>query len=224
MRNYSIIFCALLVGACGSTSPNLPRGAEAYTIAPPVTSTVPLYRIGALDVLRISVFREPDLSLDNIAVDASGNIFFPLVGVVQVQGRTAQEVGEEIARRLSERYLRNPQVSVFVINALSQRVTVEGAVEQPGVYEIGGNATLLQAVARAQSPTRVAKLNQIIIFRTVNGQRMGAVFDLNAIRRGDMADPAVLGGDTIVVGFSAVKGALRDFLSAAPLLAIFRPF
>lgn len=85
-------------------------------------------------------------------------------------------------------------------------------------------ATLLEALARAQSPTDTARLDQVVVFRTVAGQRMGAVFDLRRIRVGLDADPRILGGDTVVVGFSQVKGLFRDFLSAAPLLAVFRPF
>ena len=111
-----------------------------------------------------------------------------------------------------------------MVTSQSQRVTVEGSVNAPGVYEIGGSATLLEALARAQSPTATAKLNEVIVFRVVDGQRMGAVFDLRRVRAGLDADPRILGGDTVVVGFSQVRGVFRDFLSATPLLALFRPF
>ena len=92
------------------------------------------------------------------------------------------------------------------------------------MYDISGSSTLLEAIARAKSPTRVARLDQVVVFRMINGQRAGAVFDLRKIRDGEAPDPQLQGGDIVVVGFSAVKGAFRDFLSAAPLLSLFQIF
>lgn len=218
---------ALLLGvtACTSPRPLLPAGGAAYQVIPaPTSDALADYHIGALDELSITVFREPELSLEKLRVDAGGNLLFPLIGAVRAGGKTTEQLSREIATRLDARFVRNPQVTVTVTSSQSQRVTVEGSVTEPGVYEIGGNATLLEALARARSPTAVAKLNEVIVFRTVAGQRTGAVFDLRRIRAGLDADPRILGGDTVVVGFSQVKGTFRDFLSAAPLLSIFRPF
>jgi len=64
----------------------------------------------------------------------------------------------------------------------------------------------------------------VIVFRTMNGQRMGAVFDARRIRYGYEPDPMILAGDVVVVGFSEVKGAYRDFLQIAPAAAVWRPF
>ena len=215
----------LMVAACSSPRPTLPAGSAAYGVIPaPTTTALADYRIGPLDELTITVFREVDLSLEKQRVDAAGNLLFPLIGSVRAGGKTTDELAGEIARRLDARFVRNPQVTVTVVSSQGQRVTVEGSVNAPGVYEIGGSATLLEALARAQSPTTVAKLNEVIVFRTVEGQRTGAVFDLRRIRAGLDADPRILGGDTVVVGFSQVRGVFRDFLSAAPLLAVFRPF
>lgn len=215
---------AALAG-CAGPRPVLPSGAAAYRAIPAETAAGPIdYHIGALDELSIAVFREPELSLDKLKVDAGGNLLFPLIGAVHAAGKTSQELSQEIARRLDARFVRNPQVTVTVTASVSQRVVVEGSVNAPGVYEIGGAATLLEALARAQSPTTVAKLDEVIVFRTTAGQRTGAVFDLRRIRAGLDPDPRILGGDTVVVGFSQLRGAFRDFLSVAPLLAIFRPF
>src|SRR3546814_7357236 len=79
---------------------------------------------------------------------------------------------------------------------------VEGKVNQLGVYAINGRSTLLQALAQAQSPTDVANLSQVVIFRNIDGRRAGAVFDVKAIREGRTPDPEILGGDVIVVGRS----------------------
>ncbi len=63
-----------------------------------------------------------------------------------------------------------------------------------------------------------------MVFRTLNGQRMGAVFDLRRIRTGSAPDPQIVDGDVVVVGFSQLKGAYRDFLAATPLLGLFTIF
>ena len=103
---------------------------------PEVTrSTGPdLYQIGPLDVLKISVFQEPDLSLEEAPVDAGGNIVFPLIGQVRAAGKTSIQLGEDIAERLEARYLVDPQVNVIVSRSASQKITVEGAVKSPGVF------------------------------------------------------------------------------------------
>jgi polysaccharide export outer membrane protein len=210
----------LTLGGCASAPHNLPHGAAAYESFPAPSANEPQadYRINPLDVLSVNVFREPDLTMKDIQVDASGNLLFPLIGSLQAAGKTSAELSGEIAARLGERYLRNPQVTVAVSSSVSQRVVVEGNVTDPGVYEIGGNTTLLEALARAKSPTRVAALDRVVIFRVIDGQRYGAVFDVSQIRSGLAPDPQIRGGDTVVVGFSAIKGAFRDFLTSAPLL------
>jgi polysaccharide export outer membrane protein len=114
---------------------------------------------------------------------------------------------------------------VVVKEALSQRITVEGAVQQPGVYPIEGRTTLMQALAlaRGSDPAR-SNEKKVVVFRTVNGQRMAAGFNMDEIRRGKMEDPQVYGNDIIVVDSNNAKGFLRDVISAVPLLAIFHPF
>lgn len=205
--------------------PGVSTGAAAYQGFPAPTNNAPSdYKIGPLDVLSVTVFKEPDLSFKEIQVDAGGNLLFPLIGDVHAAGKSANDVSKELAARLNEKYLRNAQVSVVIVSSVSQHVTVEGSVVQPGVYDISGNATLLQAIALAKSPTRTARLDQVAVFRFVEGKRMGAVFDLRKIRNGEAPDPALRGGDIVVVGFSKSKGIFRDFLQTAPLLGIFAFF
>lgn len=221
-----MLLVPMLLAGCQTAAVSLPKGDAAYELmSPPLTDGRPLdYKIGPLDILAVTVFREPDLTAKDLQVDAGGNLVFPLIGSIQAAGKSANELSAEMARRLDERYLRNPQVSVVVTSSVSQRVVVEGNVNEPGVYEIGGNATLLEALARAKSPTRVAKLDEVVIFRVVDGKRMAAVFDVGQIRAGNAPDPRIVGGDTVVVGFSALKGAFRDILTTAPLLNVFRGF
>ncbi|MBY8829931.1 polysaccharide biosynthesis/export family protein [Hephaestia mangrovi] len=220
-----------LVLSCGACSgmhaaEDLPRGAASYAVMPAAdpSQEAAAYRIGPLDVLKVTVFQEPDLSFDQMQVDASGNLAFPLIGTVHAGGKTAVEVSSSIAAALAKQYLVDPQVSVSVTSSVSQNFTVEGDVNAPGVYAINGTATLLSALAQAHSPTQVAKLNQVVIFRNINGRRAGAVFDVEAIREGRASDPQVLGGDVIVVGFDQVKGVFRDMFKTAPFLFAFRYF
>lgn len=179
------------------------------------------YVIGATDLLRIMVFQVPDLSSEQIRVDAAGDIQMPLIGSIRAQGRTPLALAREIESRLGERYLQNPQVSVSVSEAASQKITVDGAVTKPGVYKMQGRTTLLQAVAMAEGPTRVAALNSVAVFREVDGRRMVAVFDLASIRAGQASDPEVIGNDTIIVDTSRLNSAMREILAALPALASF---
>ena len=222
------VLAGLALAGCqtGMNSTALPSGQAAYEIAPATdTAAKPqAYRIGPGDVISVQVFQEPDLSSDKVQVDDVGRIQLPLAGDILAAGLTAPELSAVIAERLGRDYIRHPQVVVGVVSTREQTVAVEGQVKMPGVYKISPSDTLLSSIARAQSPTNVARLDEVIIFRTVNGRRMGARFDLNEIRSGRAPDPQVLGGDVIVVGFSSLKGVYRDILQAAPLLNVFTQF
>lgn len=219
VRYMAIFVGCLLVTGC--SRPDLPSGAEAYRLipAPAALGSSELdYRIGPLDELSITVFREEDLSLSEVPVDAAGNIIFPLIGQIFIAGRTSTEVSDIIKEKLGERFLVDPQVSVIVKSSVSQKVTVEGQVTDPGVFELQGQTSLLQAMAMAKGPTRVAKLDQVIIFREIDGKRYAAMFNVDDIRKGRADDPQIRGNDTVVVGLSGVKAAYRDVLTIAPLL------
>lgn len=224
-----LIATATLLAACGGPKMDLSQ----VTAAQPVdlqtaqvsaTATQAEYRIGVGDKLSIRVFQVQDLSFDSLTVDTSGNIQLPLIGAVRASERTAGELSADIAEKLSAQYLRNPQVTVTVTEAASQKITVDGAVTKPGVYEMRGTTSLLQAVAMAEGPSRVADLTKVAVFRTINGQRSVALFDLQAIRQGRADDPTVLGDDIIVVDTSKLNSALREVVGALPALSIFRPF
>lgn len=217
--------CTVLAG-CASTSPVGPRGEEAYRTFPALTQAPILndYRIGPFDVITIRTYQEEGLSFEELKVDASGNIPFPLVGPVPAAGKTAAELSDMLAARLGERYLVDPQVTVVVNTSVSRKVIVEGEVKSAGVFPIEGGTTLLQAIALAKGTTEIASTDDVVIFRTIEGQRMAGVFNLAAIRRGLAEDPQVLGNDVVVVGHSNGRQLYRDILAASPLIAgIFRP-
>lgn len=222
----SIVLClvALCVAGCASrnASDALARGTAAYQTIErrPVDGAPPIYRIGPLDSLNVRVFGEPDLSAEAVQVDAAGNISLPLIGTIRSAGRTAPELSAELETLLGEKYLVSPQVTVSVASSISQRVVVEGEVVEPGTYELRGPTTLLGALSLAKGETRVASLQEVIVFRNIDGQRVGAVFDAASIRRGDLDDPQIYGSDLIVVGYSRAKGFWRDLLQASPILSL----
>lgn len=181
------------------------------------------YRVGALDLLEISVFGIEEFSR-TVRVNSSGQVTLPLIGAIEAGGKTVQELETDISERLKDGYLQNPQVTVFVAEFTSQRITVEGAVNQPGIYPITGDTSLLQAIALAKGLDRVANRSGIIVFRTIGGQRMAAVFDLRQIRAGDAPDPQVYGDDIIVVDESGARSAWREIIQSAGFLNLFRPY
>ncbi len=175
------------------------------------------YKIGPQDVLDISVFKVPELS-KSVQVADSGTINLPLVGEVPAAGKTAQEVERELTKKLGAKYLQSPQVTVFVKEYNSQRVTIEGAVKKPGVYPVRGKTSLLQFIALAEGLDPAAQ-DEIVVFRQADGKRIAGKFDIEEIRAGRLADPLIREGDVIVVGSSGMKAAWQNFLKAVPAAA-----
>lgn len=230
MKKTGALFLLLVgtsLGACSSQMYRaLPSGNAAYAIIPPIDKAVTpdQYLIAPGDLVSLSVFGEPDLTLDKLPVDDAGYIQVPLIGAVKVATFTPAQASSTIAARLGAQYLRNPNVTLNVVEQTGQMVTVEGQVSKAGAYPVDGQTTLLGAIALAQSPTRIAKLDEVVVFRTINNQRMAARFDLSRVRAGRDPDPQILGGDVVVVGFSQAKSIYRDFLQAAPLFNVFTRF
>lgn len=221
------LFIAAALSGCAvrNVGPAL-RPAESVTEQFPAAveqRTLADYRLGPFDEIDVDVFQEDDLSVDGIRIDTAGRINLPLVGEVTAAGKTATELSRELEQLYLGRYLVRPQITVQVASSTTQKVAVQGQVRTPGVYPLNGPSTLLETISLAQGETEVAKLSEVVIFRTINGQRMGALFDVERIRLGEFADPAILGGDVVIVGYSNARGLWRDILRAAPLLNVFRP-
>ena len=172
--------------------------------------------VGPLDVLDIQTFGVEDLTRE-ITVDNAGILTFPLVGRIDVNGKTASEVARAIEAGLRGRYVRRPEVNVSVKEQVSQVVTVDGSVTRPGQYPVTNNSTLMRAVALGGGLSEFAKIDDVVILRTVNNRRMAGLYNLAAIRRGTYADPAIYPNDVVVVGDSPSRRLFRDVLSVAPL-------
>jgi len=230
MRSFPLLFAFLAAAltGCGGARMDIAQMTAAQPVelrSVQVVTTGPSeYRIGVGDKLDVRVFQVGDLSFEALVVDASGNINLPLIGAVRGAGRTSAEMASDIAGQLATRFLRDPQVTVTVKEAASQKITVDGAVTKPGVYVMRGSTSLLQAVAMAEGPTRVADLTKVAVFRSIDGRRSVALFDLAAIRQGRASDTQVLGDDVIVVDTSRLSSALREVVGALPALAAFAYF
>lgn len=219
----SIGLCLALAGCASEpVGPNIGTGKSAYDVipAPEGAPTAENYKVGALDNLDITVFQEPDISAKGIPVDAAGNISMPLIGKVLAAGRTPPQLADELAERLGKYYV-HPQVTVVVTSSVSQNVTVEGQVTEPGIYAIHGPTTLLDTIALAKGETENALTRQVMVIRYIDGKRMGAIFDMRAIRRGMELDPAIQARDVIIVGHSTQKQVWHDLLRASPLIGAF---
>ena len=174
--------------------------------------------IGPLDTIQVDVFNVPDLSRE-MQVDASGRISMPLVGTIEASGKTAGELAEAIEAALRGRYVRNPEVTVNIKSSVSQVVTVDGQVVEPGLYPVTNQMTLMRAIASAKGLAEFARADDVVILRTVNNQKMAGLYNISAIRRGMYDDPPIYANDVIVVGDSPQRRLFRDFVSLSPLLA-----
>lgn len=216
---------AAMSGCADSRGGPIPYGVTGFGV-PDSPELVPLeagYKIAPMDRLTVRVFRMPDLSGD-YEVDLAGNISMPLIGELRAYDLTTAQLDDELTRRLGEKYLENPDVSVGIKESTRRNVTVDGAVARSGSYPVSGPMTLMQAVAAAGGAREDANVRRVAIFRTISGQRQAAAFDLASIRRGEAPDPPVYAGDIVVVDGSAIKAAQKQLFQSFPLLSIFRPF
>ena len=228
MRKIFIVLMAVVaVSACARREPLV--STERLTVVEE-TSTLPAPTrqdltavdrpalIGPLDTIEVDVFNVPDLRRE-MQVDASGRIAMPLVGTVDARGKTAQELAATIEAALRGRYVRNPEVTINIKSSVSQVVTIDGQVVEPGLYPVTNQMTLLRAIASAKGLSEFARQEEVVILRTVGGRKMAGLYNIAAIRRGAYDDPSIYANDVIVVGDSPQRRLFRDFVSVAPLLA-----
>lgn len=157
------------------------------------------YQIGPEDVLHISVWKEPDLDRE-VLVRPDGGISFPLVGDIQVSGRTPLEVQNEIKSRL-DRFIPDAEVTVSVNKISGYTIFVVGEVKTPGQFTLGRYVDVMQALTLAGSLTPYAKSDSIKILRRVAGKETVFRFDYGDIQRGrDLKQNIILqSGDVVVV-------------------------
>lgn len=225
-----VLMLPLLVAAAGLAGCGDKRGgpipySQSFGV-PDSPSIVPLetgYKIAPMDTLNVKVFRMPDLTGD-YEVDLTGQISLPLIGSVSAADLTTAQLDESLTRRLGEKYLENPDVSVGIKSSTRRSVTVDGSVNRAGSFPVNGPTTLMQAIAAAGGTGPDANPRRVAIFRQISGKRQAAAFDLTSIRRGEAEDPQVYAGDIVVIDGSSTKAFQKQLLNSLPLLSIFKPF
>ncbi|WP_426256772.1 polysaccharide biosynthesis/export family protein [Sphingomonas sp. DC2300-3] len=226
-KTFIALSCAILLTGCGVPEPIHSNGqltvVEGSGVLPPpdrsdLTAADRPALIGPLDTIEVDAFGIPDLGRE-MQVDASGRIAMPLAGTIDVRGKTAAEVAAAIEAALRGRYVRNPQVTVNIKNSVSQVVTIDGAVSEPGLYPVTNQMTLMRVVASAKGLNEFARQEDVVILRTVGTRRMAGLYNIAAIRRGAYDDPPVYANDVIIVGDSPQRRLFRDFVALSPLLA-----
>ncbi len=168
---------------------------------PPETTSgerVP-YVIGIPDVLKIDVWRNPELTTA-VTVRSDGMISVPLLGDVQAEGLTPLELTEVISAQLSE-YISAPDVTVTVERADSQIATVVGAVGRSGLVRLGRQKRVLEAIAEAGGFSTWARRNGVIVLRNTPEGQVAYGFNYGAFVSGEAPDANIVlePGDTVVV-------------------------
>ena len=170
------------------------------------------YRVGPQDLIEIVVYGLPELAR-TVRVNSQGKISLPLIGSVDATGLTAQALERAISERLAEKFLQNPQVTVFIKEFTTLRFTVEGAVNRPGVYPLVGQMTLLRALAVAGGQGPLSEMTEVLLFRvTPAGESVSAKYDATKIRTGEAPDPLIQNDDLVVVNRSKARAAFKDSL------------
>jgi polysaccharide export outer membrane protein len=175
--------------------------AQAQSQVQPVATASTLEQIGAGDMVRVSVFRNPDLTTET-RVSEKGTILFPLVGEISVQGLTPAQAGARIAEKLKTgKFVVNPEVTLSMMQVNSRQVSVLGNVNKPGRYPLEGTSaklTDLLAIAGGISPTGS---DQVTIVSTRDGKTTSHDIDVPSMMRGgDLSRNVSLEpGDTVFV-------------------------
>ncbi len=184
---------------------------------PPPSGGV-FYTIGPQEKLQIDVVGAEDLS-GIFLTDAQGVVSYPLVGDLEFGGVSPSEAGRMIEESLRGRFLLSPQVRVIPEEFPPPSISVGGQVEKPGAYAAIGNQTLLRVVNQAGGLAEYAQLNDVLIMRVVDGRNYIGAYNIEAIQRGNYADPQIYPNDIVMVGDSPARRRLDNLLQFVPLVS-----
>jgi polysaccharide export outer membrane protein len=179
----------ILVSGCAGPKTSSPEQIQ-RALAVDTVNSVDEYILGATDVVRVSVWRNEDLSI-SVPIRPDGRISVPLVGDVQASGRTPDALANDIETKLSA-YIREPQVSIVVTSMgsheYSDRVRVTGAVQQPTSVPHRAGMTVLDMVLTSGGVTPFASPNNSVLYRAVEGEVVAIPVKLDEIlSRGDIS-------------------------------------
>jgi polysaccharide export outer membrane protein len=194
--------CTFLAGGLWAQEP-AKNAAQASTAKTPDAAAKPMgeaeYKIGPQDVLRIDVWKEPDISR-TIPVRPDGKISLPLLNDLQAAGLTTMELAASITEGL-KKFINSPQVTVTLTEINSRRVYCNGEVSRPGALALLPNMTALQALSSCGGFTQFAKIKNIYILRLENGKQVQHPFNYKEVVKGKKPEDNILlqAGDVIVV-------------------------
>ena len=159
----------------------------------------PGYRLGAEDVLMVSVWKDEHLTRE-VVVRPDGMFSFPLVGDVRAIDRTVEEIRADLVARLTK-YIPSANVSVAVMKVMSYKIYVVGRVNKPGEYLVGHYTDVLQALSLAGGLTPFAAENDIKVMRRIDGEQQAIPFRYGDVRKGrDLEQNIILQrGDVVMV-------------------------
>lgn len=201
-------------------------GSQSPSQLSPIYTIGKEYRIGPNDLLEIEVMnleKEKETAKRAVRVNAAGSITLPLIGSVNAAGLTQQQLEAHLVSLYGDKYLQNPQISVFIKEFTTERITVDGAVTKPGIYPLVGQMTLLRVIALAGGFGQIAKRSQVMLFRQdANGERQVATFNVEKIQAGQEPDPPIRGDDLIVVQRDSTRAVFTDSLFR-DVLNVFNP-
>jgi len=175
------------------------------------------YSIGPQESLDIFIVGADDLS-GQYLTNEEGHIIFPYVGMVETGGKSPNEASAMIASGLEGRVVLDPQVRVIPQEFPEPSISVGGQVKLPGEYPAIGRPTLLRVVNQAQGLDEYAKKDDVLIMRSVDGQRYIGLYNLQAIERGNYPDPRLYPNDIVMVGDSPGRRRIDNILQFAPIL------
>ena len=175
------------------------------------------YSIGPQEALEIVVVGAEDLS-GKFLTNEEGNIVYPYLGLVQTGGKSPDEASELIAKGLAGRVVRDPQVRIIPEEFPEPSISIGGQVSRPGEYPAIGRPTLLRVINQAEGLDEYAKKDDVLVMRTVNGQRYIGLYNVEAIERGNYPDPLLYPNDIVMVGDSPGSRRFDSILQFAPLL------
>ena len=195
----ALTFCAAFSGAQEPAKPATATPSSAKPDAASQSSPEVDYKIGPQDLLRIDVWKEPDISR-TIPVRPDGKISLPLLNDVQAAGLTSMQLAGVIRDGLTK-YITSPQVTVTVTEINSRRVYCTGEVLKPGALSLLPNMTALQAISSCGGFTQFARIKGIYILRVENGKQVQHPFNYKDVVKGKKPEDNILlqPGDVIVV-------------------------
>ena len=154
--------------------------------------------LGPGDVFEVRVFKQAGMS-GKYSVDSDGHFTFPLIGDVVAAGMTPSAVEQDIRTRLADGYLRDPQVSILVLEYKSKKVSVLGQVRKPGSFPLATGMTLVQAISQAGGLNAIANGERINLTRKHKDDSTTVVLSFDAITEGRSPDLPLQAGDRIYV-------------------------